>query len=1267
MRFFSNGPNIPDDLLVARDQGRVVFFCGAGVSRAKAGFSGFLELAEKVYKRLGVLPDSAPATFLNIAKQLAENTDSDGGMSIDRAFGLLERDFATKDIYSAVASSLSSPNNVDLTAHETLVNLATDEDGVTRIVTTNFDRLFELCDQELKTFVAPNLPNLEQPGEFDGVVHLHGKINTKEDGAENDQFVLSSSEFGDAYIANAWATSFVKSVLERYIVVFVGYAADDPPIKYLLEALKRNTQKLNSIFAFEKGTESEAVSRWHLKGVRALPFNEYDDLWQTLQAWSERAQNPQSWYESVLENAKNGPAMLDMAQRGQVAHLMSTVEGSKINLRSTYALSADWLNVFDPSLRLANVESVMGIMNDAEDKVPTPFNLYGLDSDPEPETPISEDMPRKTAISRDVFDLFEITDLDDHNAQPSYKLPFRQGHYVNLDISTLPARLINVGIWVSQIADQPDTVKWVLKQKSLHPWVVNQLRKHIEFHGDSFSRPIYEAWLYILERLENPQRNASYLVYLERKLERSPWSMQLLRELQTTISAWISVREQYLPPSRLSPRQKDESLADYIYRDVEYPRLPEISKIPDKWLVHYVRVLRSDIENAVSLEEEVGGFSLPVRESITIDDQRGSNLRRRDDLSGRMLNYVFHFKKLIKKDTEAAKREVYFWSVDDNAVFSKIYVWLLRFVEVIPNRDLHQSIGKVTDQAFWCPYHSRDLMTSLSQRWQALPKKTRNHIERRIIKGPMRWSNEADEAFNNRKAFTVLSRIEWLKRQDCLFDISDEELGQLKKLAPEWIPDLADSAAASREPRGGIVSMDSDPSPLNDIPIFEVISVAHRLGRENRDFLTEVNPFIGLIESRPLRALNAIRVSRASSEDIFKSGWAEFLNHEARRQDSDKLTLLIAARLLQLPSANFHYIAHSSTRWLRDTGPRIYAKNPTLFSGLITKITRLVEKNPNLFNSAVVDKSEYPDWGMCSINSPSGRLVFTIIEAKLNEAEGLKFLDKDHMKFLERLLQLSEDLGRYGLVAVTRYLSWFYKNDPIWTEKLILKYSKSKHERDKDAFWYGTLNGGTLGGLDLFRSLKDVALNLVVERSKLSLRHQRSLTKFIFSAWKIVDEKKNERWVSNDELREVLVKTNDDCRCAILTEFEGYHQGWLGEFEILIDKVWPYQLVANSPRVVSLIAKIVAHAGEEFATALNIALPRMKTIEATDGLNAKNNVGFERYPLEALKFLYKILPDDIRKWPYGFQDYINFVIDNNIDVKSDPRFMELKRKWDSQT
>lgn len=98
MRFLEYGPKIPDELLLARDQGRVVFFCGAGVSGAKAGLPDFYCLARIVLKRLGATEDSPAARILKEAKEIENRTGDAGLISVDRVFGLLERDFMVRDI-----------------------------------------------------------------------------------------------------------------------------------------------------------------------------------------------------------------------------------------------------------------------------------------------------------------------------------------------------------------------------------------------------------------------------------------------------------------------------------------------------------------------------------------------------------------------------------------------------------------------------------------------------------------------------------------------------------------------------------------------------------------------------------------------------------------------------------------------------------------------------------------------------------------------------------------------------------------------------------------------------------------------------------------------------------------------------------------------------------------------------------------------------------------------------------------------------------------
>ena len=49
------------------------------------------------------------------------------------------------------------------------------------------------------------------------------------------------------------ATSFIRTVLQKYVVVFVGYTADDPPVQYLLEALNLDLGSLAGAYAFPGG------------------------------------------------------------------------------------------------------------------------------------------------------------------------------------------------------------------------------------------------------------------------------------------------------------------------------------------------------------------------------------------------------------------------------------------------------------------------------------------------------------------------------------------------------------------------------------------------------------------------------------------------------------------------------------------------------------------------------------------------------------------------------------------------------------------------------------------------------------------------------------------------------------------------------------------------------------------------------------------------------------------------------------------------------
>lgn len=380
MRFIAGGPDIPDELLVARDSGQVILFCGAGVSQEKARLPSFAGLARKAIESLGAAKDSRARVLLERALALDPVPGVGSLVATDRVFGLLEQEFEISDVRAAVADAIRPEPDVKLDAHRVLLDLAAAR-GITRVVTTNFDLLFEACDPALHSSGPPSLPDPYSDRDFRGVVHLHGRVDATYRHAHDDEFVISSADFGRAYLSVGWATHFIQQLLSRFQVLFIGYTADDPPMQYLLEGLNLRAGTRNRLYAFQSGEQSTAIALWEHRGVKAIPFDNSDGfspLWDTLGAWAERARGGRTWLETVLTRAAPGPEHLAPHERGQVAHMLSIGEGVGRLAATPEPLGAEWLLVADPAQRYATpVRPPSG-----ESPPFDPFDALGLDSDP---------------------------------------------------------------------------------------------------------------------------------------------------------------------------------------------------------------------------------------------------------------------------------------------------------------------------------------------------------------------------------------------------------------------------------------------------------------------------------------------------------------------------------------------------------------------------------------------------------------------------------------------------------------------------------------------------------------------------------------------------------------------------------------------------------------------------------------------------------------------------------------------------------------------
>lgn len=247
MRIADTEIDFPERLLDALRDGRLVVFAGAGVSMgAPAHLPSFRELARQV----------AEGATLSIGDADAE----------DRFLGRLKKSGA--DVHRRAAQLLQGDCTQPAELHISLLRLYTKAEDV-RIVTTNFDRLFEQAADHVfnaapKTFHAPALPLGRR---FRGIVHIHGTV------WEPSEMVLTDRDFGRAYLTESegWARRFLVDLFSNFGVLFVGYSHNDTIMNYLSAALPRDNDRARYALI---GDKADTPERWISLGITPVVFHQ---------------------------------------------------------------------------------------------------------------------------------------------------------------------------------------------------------------------------------------------------------------------------------------------------------------------------------------------------------------------------------------------------------------------------------------------------------------------------------------------------------------------------------------------------------------------------------------------------------------------------------------------------------------------------------------------------------------------------------------------------------------------------------------------------------------------------------------------------------------------------------------------------------------------------------------------------------------------------------------------------------------------------------
>lgn len=463
MRFMKDGPEVPERLVQAQEEGRVVFFCGAGVSYP-AGLPGFKGLVEDLYRELGESRNPVEETPFKESR-------------FDTVIYLLEQRIGNRTVVREklwkilTAIDLTNPKSTE--TQRSLLTLAKSPKGQCRLVTTNFDRLFKAAAPTLPDYSAPFLP-IPKRTRWDGIVYLHGLLPERPDPNPLNHLIVSSGDFGLAYLTERWASRFVSELFRNYIVCFVGYSLNDPVLKYMVDALSADRllgETVHEVYAFAsfKGAKQRTPTQqeWVSKGVTPILYAEtagHGYLHGTLKVWANDYRDGINGKEAII---RRYGSTLPAAVRGedQVSRVLWAIADrsglpAKVFAELDPPAPIEWLKTLAENLYADDDLVRFGILADGVEKLKEKFSV----------------LHRPTSYLRGRW-----TSLAGH-ARAMRREP---------QLDRIASELTR---WLAaHHLDKPDLLQWVIDRGgSLHPEFSKLVRE--ELPRGKLSKPLATIW-----------------------------------------------------------------------------------------------------------------------------------------------------------------------------------------------------------------------------------------------------------------------------------------------------------------------------------------------------------------------------------------------------------------------------------------------------------------------------------------------------------------------------------------------------------------------------------------------------------------------------------------------------------------------------------------------------------------------------------------------------------------------------------------------------
>lgn len=1225
MQFVANGPDVPDSLLRQHEDGRVVFFAGAGVSKA-AGLPDFRELVNQLFEALNVVPNGLQRRAI-CNKQY------------DTAIRLLDEHHVggRNAVREMVATILTPDSNADTTTHGALLTLAKSRKGQTRLITTNIDRLFERVIAEtgdsITCYRAPLLPVPKR--RWDGLVYLHGLLSNGHFTEDFDGLVLSSGDFGLAYLIERWAARFVSELFRNYVVCFVGYSLNDPVLRYMTDALAADRllgEAPIEMFAFAdySANKDKTREKWAARNVTPILYRANSGhayLHKTVHEWAGTYRDGITGKERIV------------VQYGRSLPLGSTVQDDYVG-RVLWALS-DPGGL--PAERFADLDPVPPL------QWLEPFCEDRYHGAHLPHLDITAAVPPADELK------FSFLNRPTPYTHAPWMTP------VCAPVATEFDKVMwHMARWLTQHLGDPRLVLWVADHGGqLHPTFAGMVDAKLE-QLDKLARDgkaeelarIQAAapraipgsamrilWRFVLGNRVLSRRRAPALHILRQRLRRDGVTAVGRMELQKALTPHISLSRSFSPRSTIrGDDEVPERLTDLVDARIV---------LPLQYAHDWIDLLRDDILVPQTAQPLLYVFSALLRDAMDLKQELGQADEKRDDsyisqpsIGEHPQNSRFRDWTVLvdltrdawlataATDSRTAHLVAESWSAAPYPLFRRLGLFAATHSDVIPP---HQAVRwLVADDGWWLwsIETEREAIRLLVHLAGHPTEGQRDILEHAILSGPP--SSMYEDGFDGNIEH-LLARKTWLrlaKMQEAGHTLGGQAHRKLADLATEY-------------PKWALASDERDEFPFwTSQGTFEL---GAREGRERTKLPRRLRALVALLQAesdpQPRNADDWAELCRdnfrtaagalcalAQDDHWPRERWRVALTAWSDEKLSARSWRHVSAALVGAPPEHLASIGYEVSQWVKSVAKTTEDSDLTF----PTLCRDVIEANKGVIPATGSDS----DPVTTAINHPIGHATKALLEWWYQQSpEDGRGLPEILRGILTNLCDTKESGFRHGRVWLAVNVISLFRVDSEWTsEHLLPLFDWQDLEEEARAMWTGFLWSPRIYH-PLFVKIKQPFLDTAHHYEELGQFAKQYAALLTFAALDPSDTfRPGELKEATSTLPDAgLVVASRTLRQVLKSAGSQRVASWENRIVPYLDSIWPTAGERRTKEISTDLAYLCVNAGDAFPHAVERLKDWLQPLsEPLRCVYELNQSGLcKQFPQPALQFLDALIGDDL--------------------------------------